>query len=264
MAGTANVCGMEPETLRAAMRAQGFVLLRSVFERPLMDELRDALDAARAAEERRFGLEALREVGQDGYVSDLLAVGPAVERVLDHDALHEVLAATLGAEARLFVGQGIILDPGKGRGVWPRCWHADMFEVRSALADPTFCFGVNCLVIVDDVAEENGPTAVLAGSQNLKALRTEDESELARLEFRAVAPSGSLLVLDGGTWHSASTNRSTRPRRVVKLLFTREWIRPQVDYAALASGEVAARLPDRARRLLRLPAGAAAGGGGGR
>ncbi len=256
MISTTNACGMELETLRAAMRAQGFLLLRSVFERSLMDELRVQLDRAREVEEERFGLETLREIGQDGYVSDLLTIGPALEKVLDSDVLHEVLTATLGEEARLYVGQGIILDPGKGRGVWPRCWHADMFEVRSALSDPTFCFGVNCIVIVDDIDYENGPTAVLAGSQNLKALRTEAEEDFERVEFRAVAPSGSLLVLDGGAWHSASLNRSTEPRRVVKLMFTRHWIRPQMNYAALVSAEVSSRLTARVRRLLRLPAGA--------
>jgi ectoine hydroxylase-related dioxygenase (phytanoyl-CoA dioxygenase family) len=182
-----------------------------------------------------------------------LAIGPPIEKVLDSDVLHEVLIATLGNEARLYVGQGIILDPGMGRGIWPRCWHADMFEVRTALNDPTFCFGVNCLVIVDDISEENGPTAVLAGSQNLKALRTETEADLAQMEFRAVAPSGSLLVLDGGTWHSASLNRSSGPRRVVKLMFTRHWIRPQMDYAAITPAEISSRLTPRTRRLLRMP-----------
>jgi hypothetical protein len=251
---TTNACGIEREALRATMNAQGFALLTSVFERSLMDELSAALDRAREAEERRFGLELLREIGQEGYVSDLLAIGPTIEKVLDSDALHEVLAAVLGDEVALYVGQGIILDPGKGRGVWPRRWHADMFDVRLALCDPTFCFGVNCLLLVDDIDAMNGPTAVLPGSHNLKSLRSEAEEDLVRMEFRVVAPSGSLLVLDGGIWHSASMNRSTFPRRVLKLLFTLKWIRPQMDYASLAPAEVVIRMTPRVRRLLRIPA----------
>lgn len=253
---------MQPATLRAAFRAQGFVLLRSVFERSLMDELRSALDQARMAEEQRFGLEALREIGQDGYVSDLLSIGSPIEKLLDSDPVHEVLEVIFGEEGGLYVGQGIILDPGKGRGVWPRCWHADMFEVRSALADPDFCFAINCLVIVDDINEENGPTAVLPGSHNLRTLHASEENDLKQMEFRAVAPSGSMLVLDGGVWHSASINHSPFPRRVVKLLFTRRWIRPQIDYAAIPdTGKMASRLSSRARQLLRMPALAMEAGG---
>jgi hypothetical protein len=244
---------LEPDLLRAAMSAQGFVLLPSVFDTSLMNELRVELDRARAAEEERFGLAALEEIGQEGYVSDLLATGRAMEAVLDSDVLHHVLAALFGDDAHLYIGQGIILDPGKGRGVWPRCWHADMYQARMALRDPTFCFGVNCLVIVDHISEENGPTGVLPGSQGLKALRVESEEELRKIEFRAVAPSGSLLLLDAGIWHSANMNCSDAPRRVVKLLFTRRWIRPQIDYAEVVTEDVSRRLSNRVRRFLHLP-----------
>lgn len=241
------------EETRTAIRAQGFLLLESFFDRELMRQLRIQLDQARLAEERRFGKIALQEIGQDGYVSDLLSIGPAIEALLDHDGLHEILRTLLG-EPRLFVGQGIILDPGKGRGIWPRCWHADMYDVSTAIADPTFCFGINCLVLADDISPENGPTGVLPGSQRMRALRVEQEEDLSKIEFRAVAPAGSLLLIEGGTWHSAGFNRSDEPRRVVKLLFTRNWIRPQMDYAAVTPPEVAARLPERVKRLLGIAA----------
>jgi phytanoyl-CoA dioxygenase PhyH len=246
---SARAPALAADELRAAIRGQGFALLESVFDRSLTARLREQLDAARIREGARFGLEALREIGQDGYVSDLMAIGDAIEEILDDDALHDVLAALLG-DARLFIGQGIVLDPSQGRGSWPRCWHADMFEVSRAIADPVFCFAVNCLVFIDDIDAGNGPTCVLPGSQRLEALRITEQAELEHLEFRAVAPAGSLLVIEGGTWHSASTNRSDRPRRVLKLLFTRSWIRPQIDYATVTPADVAARLTPRARRLL--------------
>jgi ectoine hydroxylase-related dioxygenase (phytanoyl-CoA dioxygenase family) len=172
---------------------------------------------------------------------------------LESDALDHVLRTFFGNEARLYIGQGIILDPGKGRGVWPRCWHADMFQIGEAIGDPAFCFGINCLVIVDDMNEANGPTCLLAGSQSLRQLGTESEEDLAGVEVRTVAPAGSLLLIGASTWHSAGQNNSVEPRRVIKLLFTRQWIRPQIDYAAVISRDVVGRLGPRARRLLGLP-----------
>jgi hypothetical protein len=244
--------GVAVEEIRSAVRAQGFLLIESLFCRRLMDDLREQLDAARVREEARFGLDALREIGQDGYVSDLLSIGPALEEVLDSDELHEILCALLG-QPRLFVGQGIILDPGKGRGIWPRCWHADMFDVSSAIGDPRFCVGINFLLLVDDISLANGPTGVLPGSQRMRALRVEREEDLQEIEFRAVAPSGSVLLIEGGTWHSAGLNTTDRPRRVLKLLFTREWIRPQIDYAAATPPSVTTRLPERVKQILRIP-----------
>jgi hypothetical protein len=240
------------DVLRAALRAQGFMLLKSVFDSSLMIDLRESLDRARLEEEKKFGLSALEEIGQDGYVSDLLAIGIAVENLLDGDAIHQVLSALMDDEARLYIGQGIILDPGKGRGIWPRCWHADMYQERLAIGNPTFCYGVNCIVIVDDIIIENGPTGVLVGSHGLKELYTEAEDDLKKSEFRAVAPSGSLLVLDAGVWHSANMNTTDEPRRIIKLLFTRSWIRPQINYSATTNLATVARLSQRARRLLGL------------
>jgi len=116
---------------------------------------------------------------------------------------------------------------------------------------------VNCLLLVDDITAENGPTGLLPGSQDLAELKARSEEELAEIEWRGIAPAGSLLLIDGGTWHSAGVNRTQSPRRVMKMLFTREWIRPQLDYGATASPAVLERMSPRLRRLLRITAPAA-------
>jgi len=74
------------------------------------------LDAARLAKENRFGLSALQEIGRRLRIR-FAGIGPRVDRVLDDDAFNDNLTALLG-EARLYIGKGIILDPGKGRGIW--------------------------------------------------------------------------------------------------------------------------------------------------
>ncbi len=130
---------LEPELIRNALRTQGFLLLKSVFDRAMIIELRAGLDRARLEEEERFGRTALEEIGQEGYISDLMKIGVPIEKLLDSDIIHNVLESLMGDEARLYIGQGIILDPGKGRGIWPRCWHADMYQERLAIGDRTFC-----------------------------------------------------------------------------------------------------------------------------
>jgi ectoine hydroxylase-related dioxygenase (phytanoyl-CoA dioxygenase family) len=127
-----------------------------------------------------------------------------------------------------------------------------MFQIGVDINDPTFCFGINCLVIVDDMNELNGATCLLAGSQGLRELRTDSEEDISNIEFRALAPSGSLLLIGASTWHCAGKNHSTEPRRVIKLLFTGKWIHSQINYAAIIPAEVAYRLSTRAQRILGI------------
>ncbi len=238
------------DELRAAVRCQGYALMPSALPKALVTDLSAALDRCREDEEALFGRTMLEEIGQDGYVSDLFRLGSPLAALLDCDLLHDLLRAVFEEPARLCVGQGIILDPGKGRGVWPRCWHADMYAIRRAMPDPGYCFGLNFLVLVDDMSEANGPTCLLPGSQALAELASDAPEDIAAREVRTTAPAGSVLLIDGGTWHSAGMNRSDRRRRVLKLLFTRPWIRPQIDYAPTLSAAMLDGLSSRARALI--------------
>lgn len=242
-----------PPGVGAALRAQGLVLLHNLFPADLMDRLRDDMDASRAREENALGLDFLSSIGQVGYVSDLLRIGPSIVDLLDHDVLHDLLMDVFGEEVRVWVGQGIQLDPGKGRAVWPRCWHADMFDQAQLFRDPGFTFAVNFLVLVDDTSPANGATVGLPGSHRLPDLMRTDEDYLMGRALEATAPRGSLLLIEGGAWHAAGVNRTAGRRRVLKLLFTRRWIMPQIDYLALAESALARPLPPRVRRLLECP-----------
>jgi hypothetical protein len=235
-----------------ALQTQGYLLLPRVLETGLIADLRAELDAARLREEQRFGASALAAIGQRGYVSDVPGMGPGARALLGHEVIHAVVRTALGPGARLSVAQGISLDPGMGRGSWPRRWHADLYQIREAMPDPSFCFGINCLVVLDDMTEANGATCVLPGSQAHLRPGSPDGAELEAIAVPVVAPAGSLLVLDGGLWHAAGHNDTDRPRRVLKLLFVRNWIRPQLDYAKIVPPDVAGTLSSRAAELLGL------------
>jgi hypothetical protein len=243
-----------PPAVGPAVRAQGAVLLPGIFARDLMDRLREEMDNARRREESRLGLEFLRSIGQEGYVSDVLGIGPSIVELLDDDALHALLDEVFGEEVRLWVAQGIQLDPGKGRASWPRCWHADMFKQAHELCDPAFTFAVNFLVLIDDVTANNGATVALPGSHRLPELYRTDEDYLTARVLEAAAPSGSVFLIEGGAWHAAGLNRTTSPRRLLKLLFTRRWIIPQIDYLFMAGPALTAQLPARVKRLFDVNA----------
>jgi hypothetical protein len=244
---------LQSALVATALRSQGYLMMAEAFDAGLITQVRDELDAARQAEEDRFGAAALADIGQDGYVCDVPGMGPGTRALLDQDVIHEVLGVALGGQARLSVAQGISLDPGKGRGQWPRRWHADLFQIREAMPEPGFCFGVNCLITLDEMTEANGATCIAPGSHAHVRSCSADGAELEDVAVSAVAPAGSLLLLDAGLWHAAGHNGTGQPRRILKLLFVRSWIRPQLDYPKVIPAAVAAALSPRVARLLGLP-----------
>lgn len=249
---TVSVLSDQLRLVGIALRTQGYLLLPNVFDAELVASVRAELDRARLAEERRFGAEALAGIGQDGYVCDVPGMGPATRTLLDQDVLHAVLDAALGGRARLYIAQGIVLDPGRGRGQWPRRWHADLYQLREAVPEPAFCFGLNCLVVLDEMTGANGATCVVPGSHAHVRPRSADGAELEDVAVSVAAPAGSLLLLDGGIWHAAGHNRAETPRRILKLLFVRDWIRPQLDYPKIVPPEVVAELSPRVAALLGI------------
>jgi len=241
--------------IHEALAGPGFLLLPEVFEAALVGGVREELDRALRAEADRYGA-ALAEIGQQGYVADVLAMGPATRELLATEQIYHCVSAALGDRAHLSIAQGISLGPGEGRGQWPRRWHADLFQQREAMPEPSFCFGVNCLVTLDEMSPANGATCVVPGSQALVALRSQDDSTAEALGITVTAPAGSLLLMDAGLWHAAGFNATSEPRRVLKLLFVRGWIRPQLDYRALIE---AASYPDLTPRAAALLSAAAPG-----
>ena len=242
--------------IREALAGPGFLLLPDVFEAALVDAVRAELDRALRAEAGHYGAAALAEIGQQGYVADVLAMGPATRELLATEQVYRCVSAALGDRAHLSIAQGISLGPGEGRGQWPRRWHADLFQQRAAMPEPRFCFGVNCLVALDEMSPANGATCVVPGSQALVALRSQDDSAAEALGLTVTASAGSLLLMDAGLWHAAGFNATSEPRRVLKLLFVRGWLRPQLDYRALIE---AVPYPDLAPRAAALLSAAAPG-----
>ncbi|WJS05551.1 phytanoyl-CoA dioxygenase family protein [Roseibium aggregatum] len=236
--------------VRPALQSAGTAFVENVFDRDQIKRFSVALKCADQRERTTYGEEFLRDIGQLGYVSDFLGIGPEAVELLNTPQLHDLLAGVFGEEIRLYAAQGIILGPGEGRNVFPRCWHADMFQIAEAIADPTFVFAVNFLVLLDDVTRENGATAVLPGTHRTGALETYDEAQMSERAIEATGPAGSVCLIEGGTWHAAGFNSSNRPRPVLKLMFTRRWIRPQIDYCADQPADLLDRLTPAARRLL--------------
>ncbi len=245
---------IDVNAVKRSMGAFGYAILPELFPLETMNRLRAEIDDARLREEKQVGLDTLGSLGQQGYVSDVLAIGPVMRHVLGASAIASLVDALLGDDGRLCIAQAIILDPGTGRGMWPRRWHADFYSSVQSIRDPTYAVAVNCLLAVDETTLENGATSIVQGSHRLVGNPGELSSVLEKLELRVPVASGSVIVLDGGLWHCAGFNATALPRRVVKMLFVRGWVRQKMDYPALFAERGYAPTPADLPRLLGVGA----------
>jgi fumagillin biosynthesis dioxygenase len=115
--------------------------------------------------------------------------------------------------------------------------HADQGYVP-----PPWQHSVACVVgwLLDDMTAENGGTCYVPGSH----LRGHNPDSTQPWETVAVeAPAGSLLAMDGRTWHQTGANTTANSERAAILpYYVQRWLRPQVNWNASLWPETVARL----------------------
>ncbi len=115
--------------------------------------------------------------------------------------------------------------------------HADQGYVP-----PPWTRSVACVVgwLLDDMTIENGGTCYVPGSH----LRGRNPDLTVTHETVAVeAPAGSLLAMDGRTWHQTGANTTASVERAAILpYYAQRWLRPQVNWNAALWPETVASL----------------------
>ena len=114
-----------------------------------------------------------------------------------------------------------------------------------AIAPACVC---NVMWTIDDFTAENGATIVVPGS-HLSGREPDQELDADAGWTPAVAPAGSIIVLDGRVWHSTGENRTDRPRIGLTTNFCAWQFRQQENLAMGVSPEV---LADASPELLDL------------
>jgi ectoine hydroxylase-related dioxygenase (phytanoyl-CoA dioxygenase family) len=68
-----------------------------------------------------------------------------------------------------------------------------------------------------------------------------------------VGTAGSVIVLNSHLWHSGTSNRTGRTRRVIQAYFVRRHCKPQLDQADFVTPQTLEALSEPAKALLFLP-----------
>jgi len=124
-------------------------------------------------------------------------------------------------------------------------------------------WAMNVIWCIDDVHEANGATRYVPGSQSYTRFEDVPENLIER-SVAFSAPAGSIIAMDGRVWHTSGENVTANERRAMMFAYyTRDFIRPQVNWAVVLSDDTQRRLDEEERQMFGLgPMGNISIGGG--
>ena len=203
-------------------RNAGFFVLNEVIPQAVLLDMRtecqrfiDEIDA----EMERKGVDMLdlNHRGKRYFIANRQQKSPILQRFLFSDQMAEIIRATIGNRAYLFVEQFVVKAAEVGMSFG---WHQDggfiQFEPR-----PHY---VSCWCTLDDVNEENGTVYMLpyerAGTKDYVE-HVLDPNTNDRIGYHGddpgvpvIAPAGSIAVFSSTTLHRSGPNTTPKMRRV--------------------------------------------------
>jgi len=203
-------------------------------------------------------IEAMRAEGIDTFsetldpndanvrLYHLAAWDPVFIELLGHPVARALVEGCIGPQWLVSNFTADVALPGSG----PMNVHSDQaLVVPPPWNEP---WAINIIWCFDDVHEANGATRYVPGSQHW----TSFDDVPADLQERSVpfsAPAGSIVAMEGRVWHTSGANVTENERRAMAFAYyTRDFIRPQVNWAMVMPPELQSGLDDDMRQRLGL------------
>jgi ectoine hydroxylase-related dioxygenase (phytanoyl-CoA dioxygenase family) len=186
-----------------ALDREGFVLVMDALERPWVNRLRCAFEQA----------PAQKDGTEHAILSPSTPERQAWLALKEHPVVLAAAEHVLGRDFRVGDPHGRNPLPGYGQ----QGLHADWMPRASV--QPYFV--LTTIFMLDDFTADNGATRLVPGSHRLvrpipKRLGQPEARHPS--EMIVTGRAGSVLVLNGHTWHSGTRNASKGPRRTVQLI----------------------------------------------
>jgi Phytanoyl-CoA dioxygenase (PhyH) len=201
----------------------GACIIPNALSPEFVEELRTATYRC-ASNDRRYGWTEAYQYGKDDHINqriwNLPSRDPVFCELAEHPLAIELVRRTLGWPASLSSMSANITNGGGASMVV----HTDQGYLPGPLTRP---WVFNLAWCVDDFNAENGATLFTPGSHR----RIEPPSKTVSAGMiPAIAPAGSLLVLDGRTWHTNGVNTAGTSRAGIFSVYTVPYLLPQENW----------------------------------
>jgi len=218
---------------RAAFDRHGFLIVRDVLDRDMIDTLVAAGDELLASDRSR-DRQTLNDGRSDGF-RDLLAIDQRFLPLLTWPRSFPLVVQLMGPQIQLHTSNLIWRRPDPpGTDTRRRVpgWHRDIYNVvRDLEHDRMPRLEIKVAFFLSDCSQSGcGQTMVAAGSHRWRQPWTpahEGDDPPGATEPRLAA--GDALLFENRTWHAGGAQHVDRIRRTVMLGYSHRWLRPD-DY----------------------------------
>jgi hypothetical protein len=216
-----------------ALRRDGAVALDALWSAEQIDRLRATVAAQHPELADKSSLKDFQDTGTGRFIAPVTITGTVLDSgVLTHPALERLFAGALSNDW-VFEAFGLLMTEA---GAPAQERHRDAPELfpETPLARVLPPFALTVVIPLVDVGAENGPTAIMVGSQRFDAAACQGEPAVPEV------PRGSALVWSFSTihWGMANTTRADRP--ALYLTVCRPFWSDPVNFAGAARSRLVA------------------------
>lgn len=191
----------EIEVYLEELRREGYVVLSDVFSPDVMKEASELIDATYALQVQETGEDVLEKANDTDIVRCPLAYDRRFLDLSINETIQSIIKGVLGENYVLLQQNGIINRSKKTN--FQTKWHRDLSYQHWICSQPLL---LNFLICIDKFFVEGGATWILPGSHLHEEFPSD--SYLARHAKPLEASAGSVIVLDGMTYHRGGVNTS--------------------------------------------------------
>lgn len=207
---------LTPELERevAFFKKWGYLVVENALDQNQVETLRTALDAAFTRHNTQF-------------ISQLLEEDDAFAFLLDHPPVLSRMKAILGNCVQLHSATSRVTLPGEK----DQDWHRDGPWPLDPDGTPygSLPGQINCGYFLDELTPDNGPIAVVPGSQRAPFKPPEGHPRFPD-EKHILARPGQAVLFDGWLYHRGVANRSDAPRRVCLMCYQNAWMKSREPF----------------------------------
>lgn len=212
------------------LERDGYFILEGVFKEPALEVMRQKLDAVWELQLAEYGEELLEQIGDYGQLRCMMEYDPFFFELINHPTIWPYVAATVGDTAILHLQNGIVLFSDRPHN--QARYHKDFAKNFTSSKILSF----NAFIAVDDFTEITGGTWVLPGSHRFSEMPSPAYFEKHGVQIKT--PAGSVIFFDSMIWHKGGVNTSGKRRRAINQIYTRPFIKQQIDYPAMYKGKI--------------------------
>ncbi len=213
-----------------ALERNGYFVVEGVFDTVELAIMRSKIDVVWEKQLETYGEKLLHQIGDYGQIRCMMEDDPYFFDLINHPTIWQYVAKTVGETAILHLQNGIVLFPGKKHN--QARYHRDFAKDFI----PSKILSFNAFIAVDHFTAETGGTWVVPHSHRFEKMPSEEY--LKKNAVQIIAPAGSIIFFDSMIWHKGGDNTSPNWRRAINQIYTRPFIKQQIDYPAMLKGKI--------------------------